>query len=152
MALIDDGDLIRGLGFVALYAAYLEEAVDDCLSVVAAHDPKFDVRLNRRATSQKIEYLHKQLEAVGPLSKELSCLPEVLVAASQLLEERNNVIHGRVYAIPGTGDTIFSGRPGIPKKAAKSEELYNLANRIIGVRNPILHASRFALSRQMSAK
>ena len=38
MTLIDDGDLIHGLGYVALYAAYLEEDVDECLNVVACHD------------------------------------------------------------------------------------------------------------------
>lgn len=36
MSLTDDGDLIRGLGYVALYAAYLEEAI--CRSVTS-HDP-----------------------------------------------------------------------------------------------------------------
>lgn len=29
MTLVDDGDLIRGLGYVALYSAYLEEAIDE---------------------------------------------------------------------------------------------------------------------------
>ena len=40
MALVDDGDVIRGLGFVTLYAAYLEEAVDECVDVLLAADPE----------------------------------------------------------------------------------------------------------------
>lgn len=33
MALTDDDDLIHGLGYVALYAAYLEEAIEEVFSV-----------------------------------------------------------------------------------------------------------------------
>ena len=80
MALIDDGDLIRGLGFVALYAAYLEEAVDECLSVVAARDPESDHKLFRRPTSQKIEYIKQQLKMRAPLSEELTKFPTILQA------------------------------------------------------------------------
>lgn len=67
MALVDDGDLIRGLGFVALYAAYLEEAIDECLNVVAAHDAKRDDRLFRRPTSKKIEYIQQQMQKLGTI-------------------------------------------------------------------------------------
>jgi len=34
MALTDNGDLIRGLGYVSLYAAYLEEAIEEVFSAV----------------------------------------------------------------------------------------------------------------------
>ncbi len=33
MPLQNDGDVVRGLGFVALYAAYLEEQVDNLLLI-----------------------------------------------------------------------------------------------------------------------
>ena len=57
MPLNDDGDLIRGLGFVALYAAYLEEAVDECLAcLLPAGGPQYD-KILRQPTGQKVEYL-----------------------------------------------------------------------------------------------
>lgn len=56
MALVDDGDLIHGLGYVALYVAYLEEAVAECLNV-GAHDAERSDRMYRWPTSQKIEYI-----------------------------------------------------------------------------------------------
>lgn len=151
MALIDDGDLIRGLGFVALYAAYLEEAVDECLSVVSAHDTERNDRIYRWPTSQKIEYLQRQLQKQEPLSDELAKFPSILEAIGELLEERNLVIHGRVYAVPNVGDVRISGRPGIPETQANSAELYALANDLHSARNPLLHASIFSLHRQFAA-
>ncbi len=151
MALIDDGDLIRGLGFVALYAAYLEEAVDECLSVVAARDLEVNRNLYRRPTSQKIEYIQHQLQRLEPLSEELAKFPEILQAIGELLEERNLVIHGRVYAIPGVGDVRISGRPGVPETQATSAELYVLANDLYSARGPLLQASMFSLRRQFEA-
>ena len=42
MALMDNGDLVRGLGFVCMYAAWVEEDVEDLLRalepVQAYHD------------------------------------------------------------------------------------------------------------------
>lgn len=148
MTLIDDGDLIRGLGFVTLYAAYLEEAVDDCLNIVVAHDAERDDRLYRRPTSQKIEYIQQQLRKLEPLSDELAVFPMVLQAIGDLLEERNLVIHGRVYAVQNVGDVRISGRPGVPETPANSAELYAFANKLYSARNPLLHASMFSLHRQ----
>lgn len=151
MALIDDGDLIRGLGFVALYAAYLEEAVDECLNVVAAHDAERDDRVHRRPTSKKIEYIQQQLQKLEPLAQELVAFPNALRAIGDLLEERNLVIHGRVYAVPNVGDVRISGRLGVPETPANSAELYAFANELYSARNPLLHASMFSLHRQFEA-
>ena len=151
MALIDDGDLIRGLGFVALYAAYLEDAVDECLTAVAVRDPESDPKLYRRPTSKKIEYIQQQLKRLEPLSEELAKFPTILQAISGLLEERNLVIHGRVYDVPGVGDVRISGRPGIPEKPATSAELYVLANDLYSACDPLFHASMFSLHRQFEA-
>ena len=151
MGLIDDGDLIRGLGFVALYAAYLEEAVDECISVVAARDSQADHKLYRRTTREKIEYLKRQLQRLAPLSTELARFPDSLEKIGDLLERRNLIIHGRVYAVPGVGDVRISGRPGVPETPATSAEIYVLANHLYSARNPLLHASMFSLYRQYEA-
>lgn len=152
MTLIDDGDLIRGLGFVALYAAYLEEDVDECLNVVACHDAGSDYqRLSHRPTSQKIKYILEQLRKLEPLSNELVVFPQILRIIGDLLEERNTVIHGRVYAVPNIGDVRISGRLGVPETPANSSELYALANELHSACNPLLYASMFSLHRQFLA-
>ena len=151
MKLIDDGDLIRGLGYVALYAAYLEEAVDECF-VVACYDAGSDhQRLSRRSTSQKITYILQQLRQREPLSDELVVFPQILRIIGDLLEERNTVIHGRVYAVPNIGDVRISGRLGVPETPANSAELYALANELHSACNPLHNASMFSLHRQFSA-
>jgi hypothetical protein len=148
MALIDDGDLIRGLGFVALYAAYLEEAINECLDVFLANDATSDERLYRRQMSRKIDYIQKCLRGLEPLRDELVGLPAILQAISELLEERNLIIHGRIYAIPGFGDVRIAGRRGVPEIPATSVELYSLANDLNSACSPLLNASMFSLHRQ----
>ena len=148
MTLVDDGDLIRGLGFVALYAAYLEGAVDECLHVIAANDSDCKCRdLHRWGTSRKLQYLQKQLRKLEPLPSELANFPNTLQAISDLFEERNLVVHGRIYSIPSVGDVRISGRLGIPETPVRSAELYVLANDLFAARIPLQHASMFSLNR-----
>jgi hypothetical protein len=151
MALIDDGDMIRGLGFVALYAAYLVEAVDECLKVISAYDAERNGRMCRWPTSQKIEHIQRQLRGIEPLTDELAELPCTLQATADLLEERNLVIHGRVYAVPNVGNVRISGRPGVPETPGSSAELYALANDLYSACSPLLHAATFSLHRQFTA-
>jgi hypothetical protein len=147
MVLQDDGDLIRGLGFVTLYAAYLEEAVDQCVYVLlrAEHEP--DQQIFRRSTSQKIEYVQKRVSNLRPLPDDLAQLPEALEFSNTLLEQRNLIIHGRIYDIPGQGEVRKAGRHGIPDQPASSQELYALANQLFEMRSPLLYASVSALPR-----
>jgi len=152
MAIVDDGDLVRGLGYVALYAAYLEEAVDECLAVLSMGDSAELEKLMRRPSSLKVEWLQKQISDLEPLSKELAQFPAVLDAVALLLEERNSVIHGRVYAVPGEGDIRYSGRRSVPTEPASSTELFGLANELFNICAPLNHASQFSLSRLLQAK
>ena len=148
MSLIDDGDLIRGLGFVVLYAAYLEEAIDECLMVVADHDAEYDQRINYRSTKQKIKYIKGQLLKLEPLPNELMNFPEVLSGADCLLEMRNLMIHGRIYATHNKGDIRISGRQNVPETPANSPELYALANELYSACSPLQSASTFSLPRE----
>lgn len=147
MPLNDDGDVIRGLGFVALYAAYMEEAVDECVEVLLRTDPTPDERIRRRPTSVKVEYCRAKLQALAPLSLELARFPDVLDFVAQLLERRNEAIHGRIYGQYGAPDQLRSGRVGVPDREITSAELYDLANELFEVLTPLMHASTFALAR-----
>jgi hypothetical protein len=151
MPLADDGDLIRGLGFVALYAAYLEEGIDEVLEVLAAADSGFDQRVRRRSTGQKIEYIRERFRTLEPLPQELAHFPDVLAWISELLEQRHLIIHGRVYNVPGVGDVRRPARHGLPEQVATSRELYALANELFEARTPLNHASTFALPRRIHA-
>lgn len=151
MPLADDGDLIRGLGFVALYAAYLEEGIDEVLEVLAAADAGFDQRVRQRSTGQKIEYIRERIRTLDPLPQELAHFPDVLTGITELLERRHLIIHGRVYNVPGVGDVRRPARLGLPEQAATSSELYALAKELFEARTPLNHASMFALPRRLHA-
>ena len=151
MPIIDDGDLIRGLGFVALYAAYLEEGIDEVLEILLAADPVGDQRILRRSTSQKMEYIRKRVRDIEPLPSELMRFTVTLDGVTELLEQRHQMIHGRVYAIPGEGDIRKPARRGMQDQPATSAELYALANDIFEAIGPLRHASMFSLPHRLNS-
>jgi hypothetical protein len=128
MPLQNDGDVVRGLGFVALYSAYLEEQIDNLLLMLHPVEP-FPECEQRWPTSRKIE---KAQRLVASLVFEYrDALLADLAASRQLLEWRNEVIHGRIYANFDRLDTLRSGRPNTPNREVESSELYNLANSLL---------------------
>src|ERR1019366_5403460 len=104
--------------FVALYAAYLEEAIDDCVEVLVAAEQNPDERILRRQTSRKIDYICERLRNLEPLPDELRRFEAALTPIAELLEERNLVIHGLIYAMPGAGDLLKPARRRLPEKQA----------------------------------
>ena len=91
MPLQRDEDVVRGLGFVALYAAYLEEQVDNLLFMLQPIE-SFPESEQRWPTSRKIE---KAKRLVLTLVFEYrDALLADLDASTQLLDWRNEVIHG----------------------------------------------------------
>ena len=152
MPVKDDGDLIRGLGYVALYAAYLEEAIDEVLSAVATVEKNTDSSLLRWPISRKLKYIGQTMEAWGELPAELNHFKSRIGAIKSLFDERNLVIHGRIYADPKTGDILKPARSGYPKKPALSADLYALANRLFAEVSPCNHASIFAIPRYLERK
>lgn len=149
MHLNDNGDMIRALGFVALNAAYLEEQIDECLErFISAGLSNENFR--KMQVSSKIKEIKIKLGTFVPLPNELVYLPDYLDTVRNLLEKRNEVIHGRIYVDPELGDIRRSGRRGVPDKAATSLELYSLANELSAALQPLMHASVFRLQRLLS--
>jgi hypothetical protein len=146
MHLNDDGDMIRGLGFVALNAAYIEEKIDECLELFISIGMS-DKSMRRTQVSSKLKELKRLLAAFTPFPQELDYLPDHLESVRELLERRNEMIHGRIYVDPALGDVRRSGRVGVPDTAATSLELYNLANELASAIDPLAHASVFRLRR-----
>jgi hypothetical protein len=148
----DDGDVIRGLGFVTLYAAYMEEAVDDCFRVLLAARAKPDERIWRQPTSAKLRYCRRRLDELAPITEELRQFADVLDYVGMLLERRHEYIHGRIYAQFNAPDQLSSGRRNVPDREIRSAELYELANAMWRIRSPLMSASMFALSRLIAAR
>lgn len=147
MTIRDDGDIIRGIGFVALYAAYLEESIDACVDSLKAMDTAPNKGLAKWPASRKLDYCTEQLDKLDTGNPEIENLRIALGVAVDLLEHRNDVLHGRIYAQYGQPDVRKSGRIGVPDRTINSEELYQLANTLFETCNPIMHGAQFAIPR-----
>lgn len=143
----NDNDIVRGLGFVALYSAYVEEQIDNLLFML---DPveKFTEEEQRWPISRKIK---KAQSVAGKLEFEgRGDLLKILDAAKDAFEERNRVIHGRIYANFDRPDTLKSGRPNVPDTVVEPKELYELATYFDGLRGEVYRPMLFKIPRALS--
>ncbi len=147
MPLANDGDVIRGLGYVALYFAYLEEAIDDLLESLERCGVALPQNMMRRSTSQKIAFCRDSIQPHVASSQEMASLDGALQYAADRFEERNDVIHGRIYAQFEGPDMRRSGRRGVPDRPITSEELYSLANNAYDVMVAIMQGHMFSVFR-----
>jgi hypothetical protein len=147
MTLVDDGDLIRGLGYVALYSAYLEEAIDEVFSATTAANEVHHPKMNRWQVSRKLDHIGQSISGWTRLPDELTRFITCIDPLKALLERRNLIVHGRIYSDPRTGDVLKPARAGYPEIPARSADLYDLANELFAARNPCLNAAMFAIPR-----
>lgn len=143
----DDGDIVRGLGFVALYAAYLEEQIDNLL-IVLTQVETYDEKVQRWPISRKIRHAVKLIERLD--TAEFPDFATDLQTCLELFEDRNQLIHGRIYANFDRPDTLKSGRPNNPDREVQSEELYNLANEFDDFRTAIYRGLIFKIPRAVA--
>ena len=148
MPLADNGDIVKALGFVTLYAAYLEEAVDLCTDAAAQTDKERPEKLDKWPTSRKLEYCTEQLERYAAKNADADNFIQDCRECLALLEERNDVVHGRIYAGMGDEPDIRkSGRRGVPDKPIASKELYELANQLFEASTNMTRAGLFTIPR-----
>lgn len=141
---LDDGDIVRGLGFVSMYSAWVEEDVDDLLRLLASVKP-FDEKKQRWQISKKLDHAAKLVASLS--SAELDQLPDVLKKGVALFEKRNEVVHGRIYAGHDKINYLQSGRSNVPIRSITSAELYQLANKFWNYRDYLIGPQMFRLSR-----
>lgn len=144
----DDGDLVRGLGFVTMYSAIVEEDVDDVLRVMNFVEP-YDEAKQRWPISRKLKHAAAVVRRLP--GTELERLPEALEFALTLFERRNEAVHGRIYAGFDRVDYLQSGRPNVPTRPIDSAELYQLANDFWEYRGALIGPQIFRLPRAVAA-
>ncbi|MBL8251033.1 MAG: hypothetical protein JNK31_05155 [Candidatus Competibacter sp.] len=144
----DDGDIVRGLGFVSLYSAWVEEDIDDLLWLMSPIK-SFGDKQQRQPVNQKLNNAIKLVRSLNSL--ELDGLSDVLESALKLFEKRNEFIHGRIYAGHDRIDYLQSGRPNIPTRSITSAELYKLANEFWEFRSNLIRPQYFRLPRAIEA-
>lgn len=142
-----DDDIVRALGFVALYAAYVEESVDVVMERLALVKEITD-KERRWPTSRKIDWCIEVLKSLE--SDELSRLISLLGETKDVLEKRNEAIHGRIYAGNERSDNLKSGRPGIPEREVTADELYDLAEELFELQAAVPNINSFATMRAIA--
>lgn len=147
----DDGDIIRGLGFVALYSGYLEEAVDCVVEALISAGIPPKCHFDRAPISAKIQFCQKSIAPLLVTNEEMRELDYGLKYSAEKLERRNDLIHGRIYAQYGGADIRKSGRKGVPNREVTSKELYSLANELFSAREPLLHGCMFSINRAFTS-
>lgn len=142
----DDGDIVRGLGFVALYSAYLEEQIGNLLLKLSSVEG-FTQKEQRWPVSRKIK---KAKQIVSKFEFEgRDDLVAVLNDVEDAFEERNKIVHGRIYGNFDRPDTLKSGRPNIPDREIASTELYDLANRFPDLQGEVYRPMIFKIPRSL---
>ena len=130
----DDGDIIKGLGFVTMHAAHLEGRIEDLLFQLSIIDG-YTEKEQRFPISRKIKKAKKALSKIDhPLMDEII---EDLELCREHFEWRNELVHGRIFSPEYHKENLKSSRPNVPDRAAKSEEIYTLANNLVELNSRI---------------
>lgn len=149
MPLSDDGDIVHGVGYVALYAGYLEEQIDNLLFLLNSIEV-FSGDEQRWGVSKKIKRPKRLIADIEFQDQDV--LLEDLEAARNLFEWRNEIIHRRIYANSDRPDELKSGRPNVPTCAIESKELYELANSLFATKLNIYCPMIIQLPKALAAK
>ncbi len=143
MTIADNGDVIKGIGYVAIYSAYLEESIDNCIELLITKG-LLNEELRKSQVSRKIKEFKNCLNRMPQKPSRFAEMITSLDVARDLLEHRNQLLHGRIYSTPA-GDRLESARVGVPDREISSGEAYELANKLFDMRNPFEYAANFDL-------
>jgi hypothetical protein len=118
-----EGDLVRPLGFVTLHAAYAEGELDELLSVLAVKVP-YDNTKRQWTVGRKLSYAQRLVRDLK--SPDLTDLQATLKDAKALFEQRNELVHGRLFS----GGRLVSNRVGQSDRRVSQEDVVRLAEQL----------------------
>jgi hypothetical protein len=146
--MIRDSDIVKALGYVALYAAYVEESVDVVMErLVLVSELNNNAR--RWSISQKVNWCIETLESLH--DEGLGQLISLLYETNDAFRQRNEIIHGRIYAGNERSDILKSGRAGVHERAVTANELYDLAEKLFSLQAAVPNVNYFATFKAIEA-
>ncbi len=146
MELVDDGDPVRALGFIAVYSAYAEQKIDELIEYFSKIDSGQPPKLINSQATEKIKYLKKFGSSLEWPNNEGNEFAILMDAAKASMDERGEYLHNRYIAIQNGKILMKPGRPNRPEQEITSAELYEFANHLFILQSN-LNRSRFWLSR-----
>lgn len=141
----DDSDIVRGLGFITLNGSYLEEQIEELVALLD-HYHKYS---GGWQISNKIKHAKSVLADLD--SQKFGDLIADLDSCLQIFEDRNALVHGRIYAGIDRPDTLKSSRSNVSDSVVDSLELYQLANEMTEFRSAIYRPMIFDLPKALRA-
>jgi hypothetical protein len=125
-----EGDIVRPLGLISLYAGYAELEIDsllESLSILESLDaPSFQSPVGRKLTYAK--------EVIDSLPSEgLAALQQKLDEALVLFDRRNALVHNAIFTCTQTVTSRVSGR----EQKVSPESLTELAQQIFSCKEHI---------------
>ena len=134
-----EGDLIRPLGLLTLYAAYAEGEIDELLSALPSETP-FDALRRKWPVGRKLSYALKLVRKLK--SDQLAGLTAALREAQSLFSKRNSLVHSQIFAV----GRVVSNRPNASIRKVAVDDLVQLAEQIFACKEQLwLHRSRYLL-------
>jgi hypothetical protein len=124
----NDGDEVRATGYVAIYAAYVEEFLGECFQLLKRFDPKRGKEPWQ--SSLRIESCRRAI-ATLPRHETLAVFDAVLADAKGLLRSRNFALHIPIYGLPASGKIKRGTQPNAVQKFITAEEIYDLAEALL---------------------
>jgi len=133
----DDGDEFRAMGYVAVYAAYVEELVAECFGFLRPHDP--DLRGNPWSVAAQIDSCLRAIAAL-PEHPNWPVMTALFREARRLVGERNIAMHSPLYA-HGAGNIRRARNPENADAYVTADGIYALAEELFELQNLLIDAA-----------
>lgn len=134
-----EGDLVRPLGLMTLYAAYAEGEIDELLSALLAPEP-FDDAKRQWQVGRKLTYAQRLIRKLK--ASDLSGLLATLEGAKALFRQRNELVHGRLFS----GGRLVSNRTNVATRHVSADDIVGLAEQIFNWKEQLwMHRCRHLL-------
>lgn len=137
-----EGDLIRPLGLVTLYAAYAEAELDELIDSISIAQP-YDDSKRQWTVGKKLKYAARIARAFK--ANDLSEIVLEMKRGGDLFNKRNSLIHGRLFA----GGRLVSNRMDRPVQVVSPETITALAEELFSWKERLwLHRCKSVLPYQ----
>lgn len=136
---MDDNDIVKSVGYLTLYGAYLEEQIElliNSIDFLSPYKGGFQI-------SSKIDHAKKFFER--QTKGDFSSIISDLNMCKEIFADRNVIVHGRVYARLGCPDVLTSSRPNVIDREISSVEVYKLVNEMESFKNSLQSYTVFRL-------
>ncbi|CZG10910.1 hypothetical protein SC738_01510 [Legionella pneumophila serogroup 1] len=158
MTIFDDGDIIRGVGFVAVYSAYLEDQISDLVKLASPHLPTLRENIHQLSLGDQAKHLRKALSklfnksSLDYISKaqEQHQVEKTLKIVEKITAERNEAIHS-VLISNNMGTVMQKNSRLNTEHEINSAYFYELANYIFELQSQVF-GLQFPITRLIANK